>query len=59
MVSQGSFLPVITRPVSLLLFLVIVWSVLSQFSLFRKLKDQLFARILPRRFRKSDTEQES
>jgi len=58
MVSQGSFLPVFTRPVALLLFLVIVWAVLSQFSLFRNLKDRLLARILPRRFRKTKPEQD-
>jgi putative tricarboxylic transport membrane protein len=58
MVSQGSFLPVFTRPVALLLFLVIVWAVLSQFPLFRSFKDRLFARILPRRFRRSDAVQD-
>ena len=58
MVSQGSFLPVFTRPVALLLFLVIVLTVLSLFPLFRDLKDQLLDRILPRRFRKSDKDQE-
>jgi putative tricarboxylic transport membrane protein len=56
MVSQGSFMPVFTRPVALLLFLVIVWTVLSQFPLFKKFKDRLFARIWPRRFRKSNRE---
>jgi len=50
MVSQGSFMPVFTRPVALLLFLVIVWAVLSQFPLFRKFKDSLLAAIWPRRF---------
>ncbi len=54
MVSQGSFMPVFTRPVALLLFLVIVWTVLSQFPLFRNTKDRLFAKIWPRRIRKSD-----
>ena len=58
MVSQGSFLPVFTRPVALLLFLVIVWTVLSQFPLFKKLKDQLLAKILPGRFRKSNLVQD-
>ena len=58
MVSQGSFMPVFTRPVALLLFLVIVWTVLSQFPLFKKLKDRLLARILPRRFRKTDQKQD-
>jgi putative tricarboxylic transport membrane protein len=54
MVSQGSFLPVFTRPVALLLFLVIVWTVLSQFPMFKKFKDRLLAMILPARFRKSN-----
>jgi putative tricarboxylic transport membrane protein len=58
MVSQGSFLPVFTRPVALLLFLVIVWTVLSQFPLFKSLKDRLLARVWPRRFGKSDKEQD-
>lgn len=35
MVSQGSFMPVFTRPVSLLLFLVIVWTVISQFGFYK------------------------
>ena len=48
MVSQGSFMPVFTRPVALLLFLVIVWTVVSQFPAFRKFKDQLIAKILRR-----------
>ncbi|MFH2093486.1 MAG: tripartite tricarboxylate transporter permease [Pseudomonadota bacterium] len=30
MVSQGSFMPIFTRPVSLILFLIIVWTVVSQ-----------------------------
>jgi putative tricarboxylic transport membrane protein len=54
MVSQGSFLPVFTRPVALVLFLVIVWTVLSQFPLFKSLKDKLLDKLLPRRFRKSN-----
>jgi putative tricarboxylic transport membrane protein len=49
MVSQGSFLPVFTRPVALVLFLIIVWTVLSQFKLFKDYKDKLLAKILPRR----------
>ena len=59
MVSQGSFLPVFTRPVALLLFLVIVWTVLSQFALFKNLKDRLLARIWPRKFRKTDPVQDN
>jgi putative tricarboxylic transport membrane protein len=48
MVSQGSFLPVFTRPVSLILFLIIVWTVVSQFQFFgrfqQKIVDKLFNR---------------
>jgi putative tricarboxylic transport membrane protein len=40
MVSQGSFMPVFTRPVSLILFIIIVWTVVSQFQWFRTLKDR-------------------
>lgn len=36
MVSQGSFMPVFTRPVSLILFLVIVWTVCSQFGWYKR-----------------------
>jgi putative tricarboxylic transport membrane protein len=49
MVSQGSFLPVFTRPVALTLFLVILWTVLSQFSVFRSFKDRLVAKLLRRK----------
>ncbi|MFP4427429.1 MAG: tripartite tricarboxylate transporter permease, partial [Spirochaetaceae bacterium] len=46
MVSRGSFAPIFTRPVALLLFLVIVLTVLSQFPFYRRfmrnLKDRLF-----------------
>ncbi|KPJ78453.1 MAG: transporter [Deltaproteobacteria bacterium SG8_13] len=45
MVSQGSFMPVFTRPVSLLLFLVIVWTVISQFQFYKNFKNKLVARL--------------
>jgi len=51
MVSQGSFLPIFTRPVSLILFLIIVWTLISQIAFFKNLKNLLLDRILPRRFR--------
>jgi putative tricarboxylic transport membrane protein len=41
MVSQGSFLPVFQRPVSLILFLIIVWTVISQFQWYRTFKDRM------------------
>jgi putative tricarboxylic transport membrane protein len=49
MVSQGSFLPVFTRPVSLVLFLVIVWTVVSQFQIYRNFKDKLMDVIFRRK----------
>jgi putative tricarboxylic transport membrane protein len=49
MVSQGSFLPVFTRPVSLILFLIIVWTVVSQFDFYRKLKNKVIGRFLQRK----------
>jgi putative tricarboxylic transport membrane protein len=54
MVSQGSFLPVFTRPVSLVLFLVIVWTVVSQFPTYRNFKDKLMQKIFPRKSRGVD-----
>jgi putative tricarboxylic transport membrane protein len=41
MVSQGSFMPVFTRPVSLILFIVIAWTIISQFQWFRRAKNKL------------------
>ncbi len=49
MVSQGSFLPVFTRPVSLILFLIILWTVLSQFRFFSSFRGKLADRILRRK----------
>jgi putative tricarboxylic transport membrane protein len=48
MVSQGSFWPVFTRPVSLILFLIIAWTVISQFGSVRRLTSRLVAKILHR-----------
>jgi putative tricarboxylic transport membrane protein len=48
MVSQGSFLPVFTRPVSLILFLIIVWTVFSQFQFYKNFKDKMVERLLKR-----------
>jgi hypothetical protein len=47
MVSQGSFMPVFTRPVSLILFIIIVWTIVSQFQWFRKYKDRDLGAVLP------------
>ena len=41
MVSQGSFMPIFHRPVSLILFLIIIWTVCSQFQWYMKLKKRL------------------
>jgi len=49
MVSQGSFMPVFQRPVSLILFLIIVWTIVSQLPWFKikigQLKQLLFKKI--------------
>jgi putative tricarboxylic transport membrane protein len=39
MVSQGSFLPVFTRPVALLLFLIILFTIFSQTPVYKRLKE--------------------
>ena len=49
MVSQGSFLPVFTRPVSLILFLIIVLTVVSQLAWYKKLKAKSIAWFRSRR----------
>ena len=49
MVSQGSFMPIFQRPVSLILFLIIVWTIVSQFPIVRKGKDRLVKRLFKRR----------
>jgi putative tricarboxylic transport membrane protein len=58
MVSQGSFMPIFTRPVSLILFLVIVWTVVSQFPAYRRFKDKLLQKIFRRKSRKADLPEE-
>jgi putative tricarboxylic transport membrane protein len=45
MVSKGSFLPVFTRPVALILFLVIVIIMISQFRWYKTLLGRIKARI--------------
>ena len=49
MVSQGSFLPIFHRPVSIVLFLVIVWTVVSQFQVFRNFKDKMIEKVFRRK----------
>ena len=49
MVSQGSFLPIFHRPVSIVLFLVIVWTVVSQFQVFRNFKDKMIDKVFRRK----------
>ena len=49
MVSQGSFMPVFTRPVSLILFLIIVWTIVSQFQFYRTFKNKMLNLILRRK----------
>lgn len=48
MVSQGSFMPVFTRPVSLILLIIILWTVISQFEFYRSLKGKMVKKILRR-----------
>jgi putative tricarboxylic transport membrane protein len=49
MVSQGSFSPVFTRPVSLILFLIIVWTIVSQFQFYKHFKDKFVTKIFRRK----------
>jgi putative tricarboxylic transport membrane protein len=49
MVSQGSFLPIFQRPVSLILFLIIVVTVISQFEWYRNLKERALQKIRNRK----------
>ena len=56
MVSQGSFLPVFTRPVSLVLFLVIIWTVVSQFPAYRQFKNKLMEKVFRRKSCEADFE---
>jgi len=53
MVSQGSFLPVFTRPVSLILFLIIVWTVVSQFQFFGRFQQKITDKLFNRKAKKS------
>ena len=54
MVSQGSFLPIFTRPVSLILFLVIVWTVVSQFPAYHNFKNKLMDKVFRRKSCEAD-----
>ncbi len=49
MVSQGSFLPVFTRPVALILFLVILLTVFSQVPIYKRAMSRLKSRLASRR----------
>lgn len=46
MVSQGSFMPIFTRPVSLILFIIIVWTIASQLPWYKKKTARLKAALL-------------
>jgi putative tricarboxylic transport membrane protein len=48
MVSQGSFMPIFQRPVSLILFIIIIWTIVSQFQWFRNFKNRLVSLLLNR-----------
>ena len=43
MVSKGSFMPIFQRPVALILFLIIVFTILSQTPIYKKLKKRIFS----------------
>jgi putative tricarboxylic transport membrane protein len=49
MVSQGSFLPIFTRPVALVLFLLILYSVISQARWFKAALRSVGRALFPRR----------
>jgi putative tricarboxylic transport membrane protein len=51
MVSQGTFWPIFTRPVSLGLVLIIVWLVLVQIPFVKNLKNRLVDKVFRRRHR--------
>jgi len=49
MVSKGSFLPMITRPVSLVLVLIILWMVMVQIPFVKEFKNRMVAKIIRRK----------
>ena len=49
MVSQGSFMPIFHRPVSLILLLIIIWTVVSQFKWFKDAKDRVLGKVFRKR----------
>ena len=49
MVSQGSFMPVFTRPVALLLFIIIVYTILSQIPVFKRFRQRMIDNIFNRK----------
>ena len=53
MVTQGSFWPVFTRPVSLGLSLLILWMVLVQFPFVKNLKNRMIGKVFPKKWSKT------
>jgi putative tricarboxylic transport membrane protein len=51
MVSQGSFLPIFTRPVSLALAMIITWMVLVQIPFVKNLKNRAVAKVFGKKSR--------
>ena len=49
MISNGSLMPIFHRPVSLILFIIIVFSFLSQFKFYHRLKEYIVGKMLMRR----------
>ncbi len=48
MVSQGSFMPIFQRPVSLILFCIIVWTIISQLPWYKEKAAKIKASVLSR-----------
>lgn len=48
MVSQGSFMPIFTRPVSLILFLVMIYMILGQIPFYKKREKAFFQKLFGR-----------
>jgi putative tricarboxylic transport membrane protein len=54
MVSDGSFMPFIERPVAILLILVIVLTVLTRLPLYQRLKSSIWTRISSKQGQQSE-----
>jgi putative tricarboxylic transport membrane protein len=57
MVSKGSFWPIFTRPVSLGLAIIIVWMVLIQVPVVKKLKNRFLSKVLRKKPQKDEMDE--